>query len=440
MTLTASAQLHRTLLPNGMVVLTQENPTADIIALRLFIRVGSRWESRDRAGLSHLVSAVLTKGTERLTSLEIAEQIESVGASLSTDTTPDYFLVSLKTVTADFEEMLQLTGEILRSPSFPESELELERRLTLQGIRSQREQPFNMAYDLLRQNMYQEHPYALSGLGTEDSVPTITRQDLVDYHQTYFRPDNMVLSLCGRITPETAMQLIERVFGDWRSPIAALPTLALPPIAPQPHRQALAQDTQQSIVMLGYFGPGVGAPDTTDPNFQNSPDLPNPMNPDYVALKLLNSYLGNGLSSRLFVELREKRGLAYDVSAFYPTRLDLAQFVVYMGTAPDNSATALEGLHQEIVRLTQQALGEEELQIAKNKILGQYALGKQTNGQIAQTYGWYETLGLGLDFDQAFQTALAAISRETIQASAQTYFGDPYVALVGPDSAVMPLV
>ncbi|HAG81363.1 MAG TPA: peptidase M16, partial [Cyanobacteria bacterium UBA12227] len=134
--------IHRTVLDNGIVVIAIENSAADIIATRLFIRAGSQWESREKAGLSHLLSAVLTKGTQKLSSIEIAERVESVGAQLSADTATDYFLLSLKTVSTDWPEMLELAGQMLRYPSFPETEVELERHLTIQDIRSQKEQPF----------------------------------------------------------------------------------------------------------------------------------------------------------------------------------------------------------------------------------------------------------------------------------------------------------
>jgi len=414
--------VHRAVLPNGMVVLIQENTAADIIAARIFIRAGSRWEKREEAGLSHLVSAVLTKGTDQFSSLEIAERVESVGASLSADSTTDYFLLSLKTVSSDFEEVLYLAGELLRAPTFPEAEIELERRLTLQAIRSQQEQPFTVAFDQLRQVMYQDHPYALSGLGTEVTVAQLERSALVQYHQTHFRPDNIIISLSGRIQPDVAIALVEKVFGDWSVPDSDLPKLTLPPVICQPMRKATLQDTQQSIVMLGYLTPAVAA---TTPTLS-----------EYTALKLLSSYLGNGLSSRLFVELREKRGLAYDVSGFYPTRLEPAQFVVYIGTAPTNTAIALEGLQAEVDRLQTTSLTGEELQSAQNKILGQYALGKQTNAQLAHLYGWYETLGLGIQFDQDFQEQVLAITAEQARETAQQYLRAPYVSLVGPESAI----
>lgn len=420
--------IHRTVLDNGIVVLVAENPTADIIAARIFVRAGSRWELPHQAGLSHLIAAVMTKGTNRLSSLEIAEQVESVGASLSTDATTDYFLLSLKTVSSDFEAILKLASELLRSPSFPESELELERRLTLQAIRSQQEQPFTIAFDQLRWMMYGEHPYALPGLGTIDSVAQLQATDLHHYHQTHFRPDNIVISLSGRIQADAAVALIQQVFGDWQPPDQPLPTLEPPPVITQPLTKAIAQETQQSIIMLGYLAPGIGT--------VSNQALTTPKMQEYAALKLLNTYLGNGLSSRLFVELREKRGLAYEVSAFYTTRLYPAQFVAYMGTAPENTQIALDGLQHEVDRLQTTPLNSEELEAAQNKLLGQYALGKQTNAQIAQIFGWYETLKLGIQFDAIFQEQVTATTAEFAQAVAQKYFTTPHISLVGPATAV----
>lgn len=412
--------IHRTVLDNGITVLVTENPSADIIAARLFFKAGSRWESIEQAGLSHLVAAVMTKGTEKHSSLEIAERVESIGASLSTDAASDYFLLSIKTVSADFPEMLKLAGELLRSATFPESEVELERRLALQAIRSQQEQPFTVALDRLRHAMYGDHPYALSGLGSAETVANLKREDLQHYYQTHFRPDNLTISIAGRITPEEAVSQVEEILGSWRAPLVPLSNLNLPIVASNPTRSAVPQDTQQSIVILGYLAPSV-TPETME---------------DYAALKLLNTYLGNGLSSRLFVELREKRGLAYEVSAFYPTRLDTSYFVTYMGTAPTNTAIALSGLKTEVDRLCDAPLSAEEIQVAKNKLLGQYALGKQTNSQLAQIFGWYETLGLGVEFDSQFQDAIAKVSAEAAQEIACRYFGEPYISLLGPADAI----
>ena len=195
------------------------------------------------------------------------------------------------------------------------------------------------------------------------------------------------------------------------NPIAA-------PTPPNAYHHAIPQNTQQAIVMLGYQASSVH-------------------HDDYISLKLLSTYLGNGLSSRLFVELREKQGLAYDVSAIYPTRMEPSHFAVYMGTAPQNVPVAIAGLDQEVQRLCQMKLTPEELQISKNKLLGQYALGKQTNGQVAQLYGWYEILNLGIEFDHTFQQAVDALTIEQLQDVAQRYFSsDRCISLVGPEESL----
>lgn len=410
-----SGHCHRRVCRNGLVVLVVENPIADIVSTRMFLRAGSLREAAGQAGLSHLVMAVLTKGTQQRSAREIAERVESVGASLGAKAASDYLVLNLKTVSADFANLLPLAAELLRSPTFPDAEVELERRLTLQTIRAQQEQPMTVAIEQLRQAMYQDHPYAQSLLGTVATVSQFQQADLQHYHQTYFRPDNLVISVAGRVTVEQVTALVDQVLGDWPVPDQPLPPLQLPTITPYPQRRLTSQQTQQAIVMLGYLAPSVQAK-------------------DYPALKILSTYLGNGLSSRLFVELREKRGLAYDVSAFYPTRFATSHFGVYLGTAVENTQVALESLQAEVDRLCAAPLSTNDIKVAQNKILGQYALGKQTNAQIAQVLGWYQVLGLGVEYDLRFQSEIAAVTAETAQQAASKYFIPPYISLVGPSA------
>lgn len=410
--------VHRLILDNGMTLLLVENKAADLIAGRIFLKNGgTKWEAKEKAGLSHLFATVITKGTERLSAMEIAEAVESIGASLGADGAADYFMLSCKTVSADFPQMLHLIAEIMTTPTFPEGEVELEKNLIRQNIRSQQEQPFNVAFKQLREVMYGQHPYGFSLLGTEETVAQLTRDDLVQYHQTLFRPDNLVISLSGRLSLSEGVKLVEQVFGHWQIPNFPLLPPQLPILDSCPQKKITFQDTQQSIVMLGYLAASV-------------------REPDYAVLKLLSTYLGNGLSSRLFVELREKRGLAYDVSSFYPTRLDLSQFAVYLGTAPQNTAIAVEGLKKEVDRLWEVELSFEELQAAKNKFLGQYALGKQTNAEIAHLYGWYETIGLGIEFDTQFQEQVEQVTCDRVQQVARQYLREPYISIVGPESVL----
>ncbi|MDJ0581635.1 pitrilysin family protein [Crocosphaera sp.] len=407
--------IHRLQLDNGIILIVRENPTADLVSGRFFWKkAGNLWENPEKAGIFHLLATVITKGTETMTSLDIAEAIESMGAGLGGDTASDYFMMSIKTVSGDFEKILNLLAEILRSPTFPEEEIALEKQLICQTIRSQKEQPFNVAFKHLRETIYGEHPYGRSILGTEESVCQVGREDLQECHFQHFRPDNLIISLSGNITLDQAVQLIEKSFGTWENPSESLTLNSLPMLTVSPSKIVNHQATQQAIIMLGYLTVGVD-------------------HVDYPVLKLLSTYLGNGLSSRLFVELREKKGLAYDVSAFFPTRLQPSNFVTYIGTAPHNTNIAIEGLQQETERLSEVELSPEELQITKNKLLGQYALGKQTNAEVAHLYGWYETLGLGIEFDKKFPELINNISSEMVQKVAKHYLLSPYLSLVTPE-------
>ena len=411
----------RTQLPNGLTVIAVENPVADIISARIYIKAGQFCETAETAGLFDLLTAVLVKGTARKNALEIAEIVESMGASFGADVASDYSLLSLKTVSADFETILALAAEVLREPSFLPAEIELERKLILQGLKSMQEQPFGVAYNHLREALFAGHPYGIPHAQTQQQIAAFTRDDIQQAHKTYFRPDNMVMSVVGRLSPNLAVKLAEQYFGDWENPSTPLPPVTFPDLSVAAHKIVTPQQTNQAFIVLGYLADAVDEA-------------------DYAALKLMSTYLGNGLSSRLFVELREKQGLAYDVSAFYPTRLGRSHFVAYIGTAPQNVPTALKGLQYELERLKTTPLTAEEIQVSKNKLLGQYALSKQTNGQIAQTYGWYETIGLGMEFDETFPAQISAVTVEAIQAAAQRCFTEQSLSILGPAETVAAFV
>ncbi|YAI81755.1 MAG: M16 family metallopeptidase [cyanobacterium endosymbiont of Rhopalodia sterrenbergii] len=402
-------------LDNGITIILRKNSTADLISGRIFIKnSGGLWESREKNGLFHLLTTVITKGTDNLSAVEIAEAVESIGANLGVNATADYLVIGLKAVSSDFQEMLALVGEILRVPIFPEAEVALEKKLICQSIRSQQEQLLSIAFNQLRATIYGDHPYGTSILGKEETVTNLTRKDLQCFHKNHFRPDNLIISLSGFLNIDYAISWVEKIFGDWSIPNNALSIPTLPNLEVSPCDKFSFQETQQSIVMLGYLTAEVHSP-------------------DYHVLKLLSTYLGNGLSSRLFMELREKKGLAYDVSAIYSTHLKPSQFVVYMGTAAHNTTIAIEQLQQEVKRLSYQELTPQELQATKNKLLGQYALSKQTNSEIANLYGRYETLGLGIKFDREFQDQINQVTSQMIQTVSNKYLLHHYVSVVGPN-------
>jgi zinc protease len=408
-----SATPHRQRLPNGITLIITPSNTTDIVAGRIFVRAGSYFDPTDRSGMSNLLATLLTKGTTELSAMEIAHRIETVGAGVGTEANNDHIEVSFKSVTADFADILRLVGNITRRPQFAPQQIALEQKLAIERIRSQSERPLTLAFQQLRESIYQNHPYAQALLGTTATVAKITQAELLAFHQTYFRPDLVTISIAGNVDLAAAEQLVGEVFGDWLMPAVPAPEIASSTISFQPQQKTLAKDTKQSIVMLGHLS--VAATDE-----------------DYFALRIIDSYLGSGLSSRLFVELREKRGLAYEVASVFSTKVDRSIFAVYMGTANDKVTMAINGLQAELARLCVARLSEEELADTKTKLLGKYALTKQTNGQLAYIYGWYESLGLGWDFDQKLNRSITSLTTAQLEDVAVKYFDRPYyLSVVG---------
>lgn len=406
------AQRYR--LSNGITLLIAQNSSVSITAARLFFQGGARLDPAEVAGRANLMATVLTKGTQQRDSHSIGVAVESLGAAIGVDCTSDYLEIGLKCVSGDLPEVLTLVAEIVQQPSFPRAEVKREQDLMLQTIRAQRERPFRLAFEQLRRALYGHHPYAFATTGREETITPLTQADLIAYHQLCCRPDRLVIAAVTPFSPDQVRQQIEGIWGGWScsEPLPPPPHPSLPP-HPTSHLLTLDQPTQQSLIMIGTRGAAAGSQ-------------------DYGVLKLLATYLGNGLSSRLFVELREKRGLAYEVSALFATRQDPAPFAVYMGTAAENTAIGLEGLRRELDRVREIKLEMEEVEAAKRKLLGQYTLGKQTNAQIAQLLGWYEILGLGMEFDQIYPQQLQAITPEDLHRAAIAYLEQPILSIVGP--------
>ena len=317
---------------------------------------------------------------------------------------------------SDFPSLFSLAGDIIRNPTFPAAELERERQLILQAIRAQQERPFSVAFTPLRAALFGNHPYAFSMAGTAESVGALARMDLVTYHQNHLRADNLVIAISGNMSPLEVERLVADVLGDWSTPRA----IADPPLPELPQligEQTLTnhQATQQTIAIVGYRAPSI-------------------YSDDWAALKLLAVHLGGGLSSRLFVQLREKQGLAYEVSASYSPRRYEAPFMAYIGTSPETCDRAVSGLRQELQRLVEHPLTPEELQLAQRKILGQYSLSKQTNGQLAQLMGWYELLGLGIDYDRHYPSMVRNLTSSQLQQVANHYLSNPIISVAGPQA------
>jgi predicted Zn-dependent peptidase len=302
--------------------------------------------------------------------------------------------------------------------------VDLERQLNLQTLARQREDPYQLAHDQLRTLLYGTGPYGHDPLGLEADLAQTGRDDLAAL-TTGLGRDGAVLVVCGSV-PDNLVELLEQPLGGltWATRLPELVALAEPPQAADPtaspagHGLALLeQDTEQLVLMLGCPTVPLG-------------------HPDGLALRLLQAHLGLGMSSRLFLVMREERGLAYDVGVSLPARLGAAPFVMHLSTSAERAAEATACLTEEWQRLREVPLDGEALALARAKYLGQDAIGRQTCGQIAERLALVLSHGLPADHVEQCLERAARLEGADLQRAAQRWLTQPRLSLVGPGAAL----
>ncbi len=409
---TAAAQTAAAVLGNGLRVIVRENRAAPVVALTLFVAVGSRDETPETSGVSTLLGRVLLKGTRGRSALELAQLAEDAGGVLESATDQEYSELRARGLARDAARLLDLLHDVATAPAFAADEIERERRAVLAQIRALEDQPFQVANRLLARALYGEHPYGLPPAGTLAAVERLGRAELVAHFERFVGPERMVLVVSGCVEASAMLAEVERVFGpDPRR--GAAPPVAPPPAAPAASRVAESRQTEQAHLLVGYLAPAVA-------------------HPDYAPLKLLNAVLGGGMSGRLFRTLRDAEGLAYAVGSFYPTRQLGSRVVVHIGTAPENLARAEAGIAREVARLREEVVGPEELARAKAYVTGAFDLDLRTNARQAFYLGLFELCGIGRDYVARYPAAIDAVTGEALRRVAARWLADPAVAVVGP--------
>jgi zinc protease len=399
-------------LPNGLTLLIRENPAAPIVAASLFVRVGSRWEADDAAGVTNLLQQLLIKGTLSHSALEIADAAERIGGHIGASADADFSEVAGVALARHSARLLELIADVALHPSLSAAELESERRVVLSGIRNRQDQPSPLAFDTLLAHLYPRHPYGRPTAGRAVTVQRLDRAALVAHYQRYYRAGRMILSVSGDVSAREAAVVAARLFAEAPAGDGGA-DLAPPPTSPLADRTVLARPSAQTQVLMGFTAPPIS-------------------HPDYAAVKVLSTALGGGMAGRIFTEIRDKQGLAYAGGASYPSRVGAGLFLAQLGTAPANAARAEQALLREIDRVRQERLDAGTLQRAKSYLLGQFALDRRTNVRLAWYEGFFESTGVGHDFADRYMRAVEAVSAEDVQRAAGTYLSRPTIVILGP--------
>lgn len=409
----APASTLRERLPGGLTVLVRENGATPVVAASLFVRVGSRWETAETAGITHLLQLVLVKGTASRSAVEIARTAERIGGGISAAGDLDFSEIRATALARRWKQMLELMADVALHPTLAPGEIEGERRIVLSALRSRQDQPFPLTFDTLMGRVYGAgHPYGRPVLGRAAVVERLEREHLMAHYRRYYRAPRMILAVSGDVSARDVVGEVSRLFslapggGDE-------PDTTLPAASSGSDRTMVVRPSAQSQVMVGFLAPPIS-------------------HPDYAAVKVLATNLGGGMAGRLFTEVRDKQGLAYSTGGAYPSRLGPGVLYTQLGTAPANRARAEAAMLREIERMRREQVNEIELARAKAYLLGQFALDRRTNARLAWYDAFFEALGVGPGFAERYARAVEAVTAPDVQRVAQAYLGAPTIVTLGP--------
>jgi len=405
-----AAEITRHALGNGLRLLVRSDPSAEVVGLSLQVRAGSRFENAERAGLTHFLHRVMLRGTTKHSASALAETAEELGGALDASGEVETAEIRARALARNWERLLGLVAEVALTPTLPEAEVERERRLILSQIGTRADSPFLLTLDALLGALCGDHPCSRPSPGTVSSVGRLTRQALVAHHREIYQPEQLVLAVSGRVPPDKVVRLVEALFGKMPRGAAARPE-SPPPPTPTGERRLLQRSVHEARILVGYLGPGLD-------------------DADYPAAKVLAAILGGGMSGRLFVELRENRGLAYSVGVLSPFRTAPAFLVAHMGTDPSNVDAAEASLRAEIDRLRHEPVGEQDVARGKAHVLGTLAMDRRSNARHAWYLAFFETVGVGWQFIDRYTQAVQAVTAADITRVARKYLDRPTVVLL----------
>ena len=394
-------------LENGVTILVKETEGKGIVSGVVFFKGGQRGE--EKPGVTHLLFTVLLKGSEKFpTSYDVSLPFEKYGGYIYSSSADDFSEIGFSTKVEGLEEALSVIEDVIKNPLLREEDIEREKKNTLVAIKSKRERGMEFAMENLRKVTYKGTPYETSPLGTEESVASIKREDLIKRLEEVRRGGNIVVSVVGDVEAEEVIPKLERIFKD--IPPGTFEEEEIRNPVEEEKVLRIKREGTQATILCAF----------------NAPDKDTK---DYFTFKVLASALGDGMTSKLFIELREKRGYAYATYAFYPTRFHSPRFFAYIGTSPEKKEEALRDL-LSLVR--EPDLTEEDVKIAKNKIVGDFLLDHQTRIRQAWYLGFYEVMGFGWRMDEEYTEKIKGVTLEEVKEAVKKYLNRYHCVVVEP--------
>ena len=379
-------------MPNGIEIVGQYMPSLSSITFGFQLDAAVINEPEDKLGLAHLFEYMLFQGTKQKDARALNEAFESLGARKGASTGLETAQVWAQIVNTKFDATLQLINELLLTSTFPKDELEQMRNIILQEIRRRDDEPMSRIFDLVRADFYRGTALGRLALGTTESVSSLQRQDLHDFWKARYHPNNTLFSIAGKFDWDHVVEQMEALFGNWSGTATSSPEQV-----PHPSSSVSLEHQEGKQEHLGLMFP-----------------FPNYTDPDYYAAMVISEVLGGNMASRLFVEVREKRGLVYGISAGLTSHKHMGAMRIYAGTTPEQGRECLQVIVNELRKLEQDGITEDEMARAKVQLKSENVMRSEGSGArmgaLARSW-WYERK---LRTIQEVKEAIDAVTQEQV--------------------------
>lgn len=407
--------IRRSRLASGLRVVTEALPHLRSVTVGAWVGSGARDEGADQWGASHFLEHLLFKGTEERGAREIAAAVESVGGEMNAFTTHEQTVFHVRVPDEHLALAIDVLADVLWRPALRAEEVESERQVILEEIAMRDDTPDDLVHDVLHGALFPGHPLGREVIGSGPSITGMGRDEIARYHRAHYEPANVVLAAAGNLTHERVVELCEARFpagGDRRPPRAhPVPDDPLPVVC-------VTRDTEQDHVVVGVRALAA-------------------LDPDRYALLVCNQALGGGMSSRLFQEIREERGLAYSVYSYRAAYDDTGLLAVYAGTVPERVHETLELVDRELGALATGGLAAEEVEAAKGHLIGSLAMSLETSASRMRRIGRAELVEGEVPSLEELTARVAAVTPDDVRRVAARVLagGERTLAVVGPHDA-----
>jgi predicted Zn-dependent peptidase len=406
--------IQKSVLPNGIRLVTEAMPQVRTVSLGLWVGTGSRYEPASQHGISHFLEHLFFKGTHTRSALAIAQAVDALGGQMNAFTDKEHTCFYVKVLANHLPEIVELTADMLLNSAFDLGAIEKERQVITEEIKTYEDSPDEVVQDLVVQTIWDGHPLGRSVIGTRKAVARLGRDDFVRYIEKRYRPDNIVISIAGDVRHDAAVSLLAQHLGTWDGRASTHPTEA-PPLTPTVSIRM--KEIEQVHLCLATRG-------------RSQAD------DDRYVLAVLDNILGGGMSSRLFQEIRETRGLVYTIASYAASYREGGMFIIYAAMSPENAPEVLRLTFDEIARLGD-TLGETELHRAKESLKGSIMLGLESTGSRMFKLGRSELYyGRQIDLDEIIGRVDAVSLADVHKMSAEIFTADQMaMAAIGPFAA-----